>query len=296
MNIERLVVPISWKASDDGDHILEGYASTFGNVDLGGDVVAPGAFDKTIANIKANGIPLLADHVPQVNSVLGTIFDAKADDTGLQIRARFSSAASAQDAYTKAKEGHVNRMSIGYEAMDYSFEDLADGRRVRVLKEVKLWESSVVVFPMNPEAVISRVKSIVQTVADAPQRATLAAELKSHLDDLAELNVDLPEVARKTSPAGVPGAEASPDEGEGIGTPDEGAAEAVNPTADAGDEPAPSPDEGEKGWDHYVSEAILAGRDPEALVDAAKRAALTTRLELLEVDPDLGPLVSTDKE
>lgn len=165
--LERLVVPIEWKASTDDDQTLEGYASTFGNVDLGGDVVVKGAFAKTIANIKANGIPLLADHVPSVNSVLGTIFDAVEDGKGLKIKARFSSAQSAQDARTKLVEGHVNRMSIGYETIKHSFSD-KNGQRVRLLEEIKLWETSVVVFPMNPDAVISRVKSIIATT-DLPE-------------------------------------------------------------------------------------------------------------------------------
>jgi hypothetical protein len=39
---------------------IEGYGSTFGNVDLAGDIVAPGAFTKTLAEHKAaNSMPAL---------------------------------------------------------------------------------------------------------------------------------------------------------------------------------------------------------------------------------------------
>lgn len=181
MGLERLVVPIEWKATDDAQ-TLEGYASTFGNVDLGGDVVVKGAFKKTIANIKANGIPLLADHVPSVNSVLGTIYDAVEDGKGLKIWAKFSSAQSAQDARTKLVEGHVNRMSIGYELPDggFKFGD-KDGRRVRYLTEIKLWETSVVVFPMNPEAVISTVKSMFDAADLGSEYDALVREAKDAL-------------------------------------------------------------------------------------------------------------------
>lgn len=136
MGLERLVVPIEWKAADD-DQTLEGFASTFGNVDLQGDVVVKGAFKKTIANIKANGIPLLADHIPSTAHVLGTIFDAEERDKGLWIKARLSKAPSAQDTRTKLIEGHLKKMSIGYETMDHAFEDTKDGQRVRLLKELK---------------------------------------------------------------------------------------------------------------------------------------------------------------
>lgn len=154
---ERKALPVEWKA-DPASGGLVGYASTFGNVDLGGDLVAPGAFAATIADIKANGIPLLADHRADTASVLGTIHDAEEDTTGLQVRARFSSAPSAQEVRTKLLEGHLGKMSIGYEALDYAYEQ-RDGQQVRILTQIKLWEVSVVVMPMNPEAVIAGVKS-----------------------------------------------------------------------------------------------------------------------------------------
>jgi hypothetical protein len=47
-------------------------------------------------------------------------------------------------------------MSIGYEALQSSMD--TDG--VRLLKEVRLWEGSIVTFPMNESATISSVKSL----------------------------------------------------------------------------------------------------------------------------------------
>lgn len=256
--LERLTVPIEWKATDDGSGTLEGYASTFGNVDLGGDVVLPGAFAKTIANIKANGIPLLADHVASTASVLGTIYDAAEDERGLRIKARFSSAPSAQDVRTKLLEGHLTRMSIGYEPMDHAYEDLEDGRRVRLLKEIKLWETSVVVFPMNPEAAVSRVKSLLGGLDEASRTAALAAL------------TTLP-------PTGGPSG-------------DEPEAKAGDEPTDTKNDPAPAdnagaaPDEGAAGWDRWKSQALL--RDDSAVtdahVDSATRAGLRTTLELME--------------
>jgi HK97 family phage prohead protease len=246
--MDRLTVPIEWKASTEDAGTLEGYASTFGNVDLGYDVVEKGAFKATIADIKANGIPLLADHVASTASVLGTIFDAREDSKGLLIKARFSSAQSAQDVRTKLLEGHLNRMSIGYEPTKYAFED-RDGKTVRLLQEIKLWETSVVVFPMNPEAAVSRVKCL-----SADERKALAVALAEAEQDTTDSpNAD-----------GVGDAEARHAE-----------AEETHEEAPAGD-PEPTP------WDHYASEALLAGEDPAAVADGATVAALRTRLELNE--------------
>jgi phage head maturation protease len=55
-------------------------------------------------------------------------------------------------------EGHLSKLSIGYETTDDAYEERG-GQRVRLLKGIKLWETSVVVFPMNAQAVVSTVKS-----------------------------------------------------------------------------------------------------------------------------------------
>ena len=249
--MERMTVGVEWKASGADDGTLEGYASTFGNVDLGMDVIEKGAFTDTIRHIKSEGIPLLADHDASTGSVLGTIYDAREDAHGLLIKARFSSAPSAQDVRTKLVEGHLTKMSIGYEPQKFAFED-RDGQTIRLLQKIALWETSVVVFPMNPQATIERVKSLAGTL-DTDGRKALAAAV---LDD----DTDSPE-----APEGDGDAEARHAEAEGTD----------------GDAPAGEADP-EPSWDHYASEAVLAGEDPEALADPAQRAGMEQRLALLE--------------
>jgi hypothetical protein len=48
---------------DDGT--FEGYASTFGNKDSGGDVIMPGAFAKSIRTKGVRGVKMLLDHDPR---------------------------------------------------------------------------------------------------------------------------------------------------------------------------------------------------------------------------------------
>lgn len=264
--LEYLVVPIEWKAADDGDeNTLVGYASTFGNVDLGGDVVVKGAFTKSVETIKAgNGIPLLADHVASTASVLGTIYDAEQDGKGLKITARISKAPSAQDTAVKLREGHLSKLSIGYESMDDAYED-RDGMRVRLLKDIKLWETSVVVFPMNPKATISRVKTFAEGIP-AAERKALADML--HEAEAAVVGVDSATMdASATGPSGEPLA-APPAVKDGD-------------IPNAGGEPAAAPGEGATGYDKYASRAILAGRPVED-ADPVKVARLRTQLQLNE--------------
>jgi HK97 family phage prohead protease len=267
--MDRLTVPIEWKASADDSGTLEGYASTFGNIDFGYDVVVEGAFLKTIARIKSEGIPLLADHVASVASVLGTIYDAAEDSKGLKIKARFSSAPSAQDVRTKLVEGHLGKLSIGYEATKYAYEE-REGKTVRLLQEIKLWETSVVVLPMNEEAVTTRVKSLAgMLTADA--RKALAA-------DIAEASIDEAEGLTQDNP-GDRGVQSSDELGGG--GPDEGSQQ-------AGDDPADGASDEGAHWDRWASEALLADNDPDATADPADVAGLRTLLELNETALGLG--------
>lgn len=282
--MERMTVAIEWKATGD-DGTLEGYASTFGNVDLGDDVIEKGAFADTIGNIKTAGIPLLADHVASTASVLGTIYDAREDRKGLYIKARFSSAASAQDVRTKLVEGHLNKMSIGYEPVKFAFEE-REGKTIRVLQQIKLWETSVVVFPMNPEAAVSRVKCLSgderKALAEALAEAEALADGASCVEDGCEAAATTTRAASDDIDESVCEQHATTELPAGAGSADEdaearhaeaGGTEGEAPAGDA--DPAPS-------WDHYASEALLAGEDPEAIADPAQRAGLEQQLELVE--------------
>lgn len=148
------------KAEDaSGVGTIEGYASTFGNVDLGYDVVDRGAFAKTIADKKGK-FPILLDHDP--SKPIGWNIDAVEDAYGLKVvgeiqliteeaRNRYALAKRAQQLNTKMG------LSIGYSTIKWDAD--FDQPNVRHLKELKLWEYSIVTFPMNEEASITGAKS-----------------------------------------------------------------------------------------------------------------------------------------
>lgn len=163
--MDRLSCAVNWKAAGDGDDpsgSLVGYASTYGGApDRQGDVVDPGAFAASIADINAAGLPLLADHDPSTRSVLGTIYAAEDEPTGLRITARLASTSKAQDVRRLLVEGHLSRLSIGYETVRDRWEG-----KVRHIVEARLWEVSAVVFPANPDARVLVAKSAGGPVVD----------------------------------------------------------------------------------------------------------------------------------
>lgn len=138
------------KASSDGYIYIEGYASTFGNVDLDGEIVAPDAFNDTLDEYKMNPI-VLANHTNTVESVVGQVVDAKVDQTGLWVRVKLS---NAQDPFTtmvrqKVQEGILRAFSIGG-LFQYEYP---------VIKRVKLLEISIVAIPANSYALFSMAKA-----------------------------------------------------------------------------------------------------------------------------------------
>lgn len=130
---------------------FEGLLSPYGNVDGGGDVIEPGAYTKTMKDRGAK-VPLLWGH--NKNLPIG---DLQLEDRpeGLWAKGRLLlDLQSAKEAYILMKEGVVTGMSIGYEVIKKSIEG-----GVRHLKEIKLYEGSVVLFPMNDLARITDVKA-----------------------------------------------------------------------------------------------------------------------------------------
>jgi len=143
--------------SDAGE--FTGYASTFGNVDLGGDIVAPGAFKKSIKETKGK-VPILDHHNPRLQ--IGWNMDALEDNRGLLVKGKLNlEVQGGREKHALMKQafeiGAMMGLSIGYRTI-IDESDRKDPR-VRILKEVQLLEYSVVTFPMNPQASVTGVKS-----------------------------------------------------------------------------------------------------------------------------------------
>lgn len=139
---------------------FEGYASVFGNVDLGNDVVVPGAFEKTLAESSGGKVPILDHHDPEKQ--VGWNLGAYEDERGLYVRGKLDlNVQLARERYSLLRMasdvGGRTGLSIGYQTV--KSEPDKERPQVRRLKEVKLFEYSIVVFPMNPQAAVTGVKS-----------------------------------------------------------------------------------------------------------------------------------------
>jgi len=164
---------VSFKAGpDDGleDGQFIAYASVFGNKDSYGDVVLPGAFAKDHARWEKSGnpIPLLFGHNmsdPDYN--IGHVVKAEEDSVGLKVTGQLDlENPKARQVYRMLKGRRINQMSFAYDEIE-SGPATRDGDDVWELRELKLYEVSVVTLGVNSETEILAVKSIPTVVQRA---------------------------------------------------------------------------------------------------------------------------------
>lgn len=190
--------------ADEGG-IVEGYAATFDREpDSYGDVIAPGAFAETVEswNAKmAEGIyvPLLYGHNtsdPEYN--IGRITEIREDERGLWVHGELD-AENEKGQYVRklAREGRLYQFSFAYAVRDYGEAELDDGRRVNELRDLDLYEVSLVQIPANQHAVITGIKS------GRRNSAKDADELRAIADRAREIITAIDGLLAETEPAAV---------------------------------------------------------------------------------------------
>lgn len=133
---------------------IEGYFSVFNtNYDLwagASESVAPGAF----ANTLGGDIRALIDHETRLvlgRNKAGTL-ELREDTHGLWGRIRINpNDVDAMNLYERVKRGDVDQCSFGFEIVKEDTEIRDDGSVHWTIREVKLYEVSVVTFPAYEE-------------------------------------------------------------------------------------------------------------------------------------------------
>jgi len=132
--------------------VFSGYGAVFSNIDSGGDIIEPGAFTKTIAE-GVGRVKILSGHNESLLPI-GIPLELREDAKGLFIKAKISDTTLGKDVKILIQDGVLCELSIGYDPVTFEY----DAEGIRHLKEVKLWEISVVTWAMNEEAVITDYK------------------------------------------------------------------------------------------------------------------------------------------
>jgi HK97 family phage prohead protease len=144
--------------------VISGYASLFGEVDLGGDLVVKGAFADSLRRQGPGRVRMLFQHDP--SQPIGVWDEIREDSMGLRVRGRLAlRVEKAREVWALIQDGAIDGLSIGFKTV-HARRDAKSG--VRRLERVDLWEISVVTFPMLPEARIAAAKSAA-TAFSAPR-------------------------------------------------------------------------------------------------------------------------------
>ena len=142
------------KVSRDEQHLyVEGYGAYYGNKDSDADVIAPGAFAEFLASDDAKRAVLCWQH--DFTQPIGAFEDLHEDDKGLYFRAKIANTQQGRDAAELVEAGVLNEFSIGYgvKEAEYPQED-PDGVQ-RILKNLYLYEISLVTRAANPKATLT---------------------------------------------------------------------------------------------------------------------------------------------
>lgn len=158
MELKRLSFALTEVKADDDTRTIEGFASVFNYVDFQKDIVLPGAFAKSIKR----GMPVMLwqhdSHQP-----VGVWDEMEEQEKGLYVKGRTLDTTLGNDVYKMLKARAIKGLSIGYGTKKYEIDQV---KGVRKLIELDLYEVSLVTFPANEKAQITRVKSADGTLID----------------------------------------------------------------------------------------------------------------------------------
>lgn len=172
--LEHKFVKLGETVQTDEGIQIDGYASFFDQVDNGGDVVARGAYGKSLDELKAKGrgVKMLWQHDPA--QPIGIWDEVREDAKGLYVKGRIlSDVEKGREAAALIEAGAIDGLSIGYRTKK-STKTQTGGR---LLTELELWEVSLVTFPMLPTARVG-------AKGDAPDADdTTLRELAATLED-----------------------------------------------------------------------------------------------------------------
>jgi len=135
---------------------FEGHGSVFNNIDLGGDIVMPGAFAKSLADHEAAGSLPQMFWMHQADQVPGVWTAMKEDSKGLYVKGELVKTPLGDEMHTLLNRKAVRGLSIGYQVKDAEYDKQTGAYR---LKEIDLWEVSLVSLAMNPLAQVESMKS-----------------------------------------------------------------------------------------------------------------------------------------
>ena len=164
----NIIYKTALTAEDDESGKISGYASTYNNPDLAGDVMLPGCYDAVLNKIKSSGVmPVMFFSHDHWSVPCGTWDEINSDEKGLYVSGRINrDLESGKEIYSALKFGSLSGLSVGFSFSPEGVEDNdAGGYDFKAIDD--LMEISICAMPCNQSARIDAVKSLdVESITD----------------------------------------------------------------------------------------------------------------------------------
>jgi uncharacterized protein len=164
--------------ADSGE--FEAIVSAFGNTDAVGDIVLPGAFEKSLDRWGKSGdpIPVIWSHDHNnPDAHIGAVSESKETDKGLWVKGLIDmDEPFAAKVFRLMKSRRVTKFSFAYDMKDYEENDQGGFD----LKELEVWEVGPTLIPANAETELLAGKNLLTNEGvDLKEVAQLLRELKT---------------------------------------------------------------------------------------------------------------------
>lgn len=173
---------------EEGEFLV--YPSTFTREpDSYGDVIAKGAFVKSIEKWKSSGDVMPAMYLHDPNQIVGEAIDMGEDDHGWWVKGRFDDDPAAQRVYKHLKGRRLSALSFGFTTGAEGQVELEDGTKANELREVDALEFSFLPkgFAANSDTSVVAVKTLADSLKhDVKAGRVLAAKHITSLRNAAD--------------------------------------------------------------------------------------------------------------
>lgn len=158
----------------DGRRRIEGYAAVFGNRDAYGDIIVPGAFERSLR--EKPDVKVLWQH--NTTDPIGKQESAYEDEFGLAVVGALTNTDLVTGTVVPLLQDEViTGLSIGYEVV---VEEYNSELETWFLKDIELWEWSPVTFPANELATVTEVKTLGDRIDGHAARVNRHAKALAH--------------------------------------------------------------------------------------------------------------------
>tara|TARA_Y100000310_G_C20647592_1_gene797511 strand:+ start:864 stop:1472 length:609 start_codon:yes stop_codon:yes gene_type:complete len=182
------------KVINEAEGIVEAFVNYMGKVDLDDEIITIDAFNKSIEDggISVAWFHNQAEPVGKVISA-SSVFEGKDDDTGmdtgkLKTLMQFNlETQRGKEAFSDIKFGSVREWSVGFRATDHDLEDLADGSKKRVIRDLDWVEVSPVMRGASPGTETVGVKA----VPDSEENSTIEEKSDLATEEVEQIKTEI---------------------------------------------------------------------------------------------------------